>query len=148
MQTMNLIGDKMPETIKYSEMFFSPQGEGKFAGQLTAWVRFFMCNLKCEGFSQPDPTNPKTYIREWQQIDVSNVTDINDLPVLSRGCDSIYSHRPEFKDLALVATPSELCDSIENLLPGSKFANPSNYDNFHMAFTGGEPMMSQKEMVS
>ena len=44
----------------YSEIFHSIQGEGHYTGVPTAWIRFFLCNLQCNGFGQIDPTNPDT----------------------------------------------------------------------------------------
>ena len=45
----------------YSEIFHSIQGEGQYTGVPTAWIRFFLCNLQCNGFGQKDPTDPSTY---------------------------------------------------------------------------------------
>ena len=39
----------------YSEIFKSIQGEGTYTGVHTLWLRFFMCNLQCNGFGQQDP---------------------------------------------------------------------------------------------
>ncbi len=39
----------------YSEIFYSIQGEGHYTGVPTAWIRFFLCNLQCNGFGQLDP---------------------------------------------------------------------------------------------
>ena len=39
----------------YSEIFKSIQGEGTYTGVHTLWLRFFMCNLQCNGFGQLDP---------------------------------------------------------------------------------------------
>ena len=36
----------------YSEIFYSIQGEGHYTGVPTAWIRFFLCNLQCNGFGQ------------------------------------------------------------------------------------------------
>ena len=45
----------------YSEIFYSPQGEGHYTGYPTVWLRTFLCNLQCDGFGQDDPTNRATY---------------------------------------------------------------------------------------
>jgi len=42
----------------YSEIFHSIQGEGHYTGVPTAWIRFFLCNLQCNGFGQINPTDP------------------------------------------------------------------------------------------
>jgi len=36
----------------YSEIFDSIQGEGEYTGYPTAWLRFYLCNLQCNGFSK------------------------------------------------------------------------------------------------
>ena len=33
----------------YSEIFHSIQGEGHYTGVPTTWLRFFGCNLECNG---------------------------------------------------------------------------------------------------
>jgi len=44
----------------FSEIFYSIQGEGEYTGVPTAWLRFFLCNLQCNGFGQKDPTDEST----------------------------------------------------------------------------------------
>ena len=56
----------------YSEIFYSIQGEGHYTGVPTAWIRFFLCNLQCNGFGQLDPTNPDTYDLPFQDFDVKS----------------------------------------------------------------------------
>ena len=51
----------MEQTVLYSEIFKSIQGEGHYTGVPTTWLRFFGCNLECNGFGQDDPTDPSTY---------------------------------------------------------------------------------------
>lgn len=134
--------------IRYSEIFGNFQGEAYAAGEQFSWVRFFNCNLKCEGFSQPDPTNPKTYIREWEQIKVTNKTKLEDLPIFKYGCDSALSHRAEFKKLAKKDSVKDVCTKLENVTYGGKFENKDNFTHTHLAFTGGEPLMSQREIAA
>ena len=49
----------------YSEIFHSIQGEGHYTGVPTAWLRFFLCNLQCNGFGQVDPTDPSKTIEGY-----------------------------------------------------------------------------------
>ena len=75
----------------YSEIFYSIQGEGHYTGVPTAWIRFFLCNLQCNGFGQIDPTNPHTYELPYEDFDAKKVNRVEDLPVWKHGCDSSYT---------------------------------------------------------
>lgn len=127
----------------YSEIFYSMQGEGKYTGEPTAWLRFFLCNLQCDGFGQPDPTNPATYNLPYQNIKVEDFKRIEDLPVFERGCDSSYSWSAKFKHLQHKETVDEIANKILNVVPRGTFDN-----NIHMCFTGGEPLMKHAQVAS
>ena len=71
----------------YSEIFYSIQGEGHYTGVPTAWIRFFLCNLQCNGFGQKDPTNPETYELPYEDFDPMSVNRVEDLPVWKHGID-------------------------------------------------------------
>ena len=133
----------MSKQYAYSEIFYSMQGEGKYTGEPTAWLRYFLCNLQCDGFGQTDPTNPDTYKLPYQNIDVSSIKRIEDLPVFERGCDSSYSWSAKFKHLQHKETAAEIAEKILDTIPNRKFAN-----NIHMCFTGGEPMMKHAQAAS
>ena len=62
----------------YSEIFKSIQGEGHYTGVTTVWLRFFGCNLECNGFGQKDPTNPDTYILPYKDIDLIDIANLLD----------------------------------------------------------------------
>lgn len=138
---------------RYSEIFGKTiQGEGKYCGVITSWIRFFSCNLECNGFGQDDPTDPSTYELPYQKIDVTDITDVNDLPVFDYGCDSSYSWSKKFRHLAHTETADEIVNQIENVTksdfnPDGKFNHPGSGQDIHMCFTGGEPIMSQHAMV-
>ena len=137
---------------KYSEIFHSFQGEGKYTGVPTSWIRFFLCNLQCDGFGQKDPTDPSTYILPFQDFDVSSVKRIEDLPVWEYGCDSSYTWAKKFRHLAHDDTAVEICDKIQDVLkhpsnPKGLFLHPTSGQWTHHAYTGGEPMLNQEAMV-
>jgi len=71
----------MSKQIAYSEIFHSIQGEGHYTGRPTAWLRFFLCNLQCDGFGQKDPTDPSTYVLPYKTIKVEDYKRLEDLPV-------------------------------------------------------------------
>ena len=39
--------------LRYSEAFYSVQGEGRFVGVPSIFLRTFGCNFECAGFGQP-----------------------------------------------------------------------------------------------
>lgn len=130
----------------YSEIFYSIQGEGHYTGVGTAWLRFFMCNLQCNGFGQKDPTDVSTYELPFKDFDAKSVTSIEEMPVWKFGCDSSYSWAAKFKHLQHKKTAVEICDEIQNALknefnPEGLFLHPHSNQEQHMCFTGGEPLM-------
>lgn len=139
----------MVESVKkhaFSEIFYSIQGEGHYTGVPTAWLRFFLCNLQCNGFGQLDPKDESTYILPYQDFDPSTVNRIEDLPVWKYGCDSSYSWSSKFKHLQYKKTAKEICDQIQQELssehnPAGTFLHPKSGLEQHMCFTGGEPLM-------
>ena len=88
------------QKIIYSEIFYSPQGEGHYTGVCSAWLRLFSCNLQCDGFGQKDPTDSSTYQLPYKNFDASNIKRMTDLPVFEKGCDSSYSWAKKYKHLA------------------------------------------------
>jgi 6-pyruvoyltetrahydropterin 2'-reductase len=143
----------MSKTYRYSEIFYSFQGEAELAGKPSVWLRFFGCNLECHGFGQTDPTNPATYVLPYQTFDVSSVKKLEDLPVWETGCDSSYSWSARYKNLVHDRTVEEICDNITDQMrhpsnPEGWFVHPVTNQDTQMCFTGGEPMMNQKAMIA
>lgn len=127
--------------IKYSETFYSPQGEGKYVGIPSLWIRFFLCNLQCNGFGQDEPTNPDTYDLPYETIDISDITDVMDLPVFAKGCDSSYTWSKKYKHLITDRTVEETVDELTSKLPTGTFVHSATGQNIDMCFTGGEPLL-------
>ena len=130
----------------YSEIFHSIQGEGHYTGVPTAWIRFFLCNLQCNGFGQLDPTNPETYELPFEDFDVSSVDRVEDLPVWDKGCDSSYTWAKKFKSLMGHETPKVLANKIVDIIrtdsnPDGLFLHPVSQFRQHLCITGGEPLM-------
>ncbi len=132
-------------TLKYSETFFSAQGEGQYVGIPSLWMRFFLCNLQCNGFGQKDPTDPSTYDLPYEKIDITNIDSVFDLPVFDKGCDSSYTWSKKFKHLITDKTVTEAVDELTALLPYGKFRHPITEQESHMVFTGGEPMLKNTQ---
>ena len=136
----------------YSEIFHSIQGEGHYTGVPTAWIRFFLCNLQCNGFGQIDPTNPETYELPFEDFDVSSVSRVEDLPVWDKGCDSSYTWAKKFKSLMGYETPTTLANKIVDAIktdsnPQGLFLHPVSKQHQHLCFTGGEPLMPQAQVA-
>lgn len=134
--------------IRFSEMFWSFQGEAELAGTPTVWLRFFGCNLECNGFGQDQPTKPETWDLPYKDFDLINVKRVEDLPVWDKGCDSSYTWSMKYKHLATDVDVEGACDKLESLLPRGKFTHPTTKQENMLAFTGGEPMLQQKQMKS
>lgn len=130
----------------YSEIFYSIQGEGHYTGVPTAWIRFFLCNLQCDGFGQKFPTKPDTYELPYADFDAHSVNRVEDLPVWSKGCDSSYTWSKKFKHLMTKETGAEIAQKIVNSMktetnPEGWFRHPKSMQQQHFCITGGEPLM-------
>jgi 7-carboxy-7-deazaguanine synthase len=140
--------------FRYSEIFGNTfQGEGRYTGIATIWVRFWGCNFNCSGFGQEKPEDPSSWVLEYQDIDVTKYKAMEDLPVFSHGCDSSYSWSKKFAHLAHQGTPEEITTKLRSFLinehnPAGLFKHPQSGQWTHLAFTGGEPMMSQTGIVA
>ena len=136
----------MEKKYYYSEIFHSIQGEGHYTGVPTAWLRFFLCNLQCNGFGQINPTDPSTYELPFEEFDTSTVSRVEDLPVWDKGCDSSYTWSKKFKHLMGQKTAVELANQIVDTIktdsnPTGLFLHPLSGQHQHLCFTGGEPLM-------
>ena len=136
----------------YSEIFHSIQGEGHYTGVPTAWIRFFLCNLQCNGFGQEDPTNPDTYELPFETYDISQIKRVEDLPVWDKGCDSSYTWARKYKHLMGQETPEVLAQKIINILktdtnPEGLFLHPLSKQTQHLCITGGEPLLKQSQLA-
>lgn len=146
--------------MRISEIFASFQGEGRFTGLPTIFIRFFGCNLKCDGFGQKCPTNPDTYILPYKNLDVSKFKSISELPVFDYGCDSSYSWSSSFKKLVKDYSTEEVVDEIlkigsDNLglifdtdRGSNSWTHPKTKLSTQLCFTGGEPLLQQKAIGS
>ena len=131
--------------LKYSETFYSAQGEGKYVGIPSLWMRFFLCNLQCNGFGQDDPTDPETYDLPYEKLDLTDITDVMQLPVFAKGCDSSYTWSKRYRHLITDRSVDEAVDELTALLPHGTFIHPVSEQNVDMVFTGGEPMLANTQ---
>lgn len=124
--------------IKVSEVFYSLQGEGRFVGVPSVFLRTYGCNFKCAGFG----CRPGEVSTEADEVakNVSLYKDFNSLPLVSTGCDSYASWHPAFKDLSATQTTEELVDRMLALTPNNHWMQ-NNGNDVHLVITGGEPLL-------
>lgn len=132
--------------LRYSEIFYSVQGEGRFVGVPSIFIRTFGCNLTCGGFGQPkgdliatdempymvDPRADKNHPNAY--------TEIAELPVTKVGCDSSASWAMKYKHLQKTETVEEVFNEIFDALPNGSFIGLYG-QRIHLVITGGEPLL-------
>jgi 7-carboxy-7-deazaguanine synthase len=119
--------------IKIAELFYSIQGEGRYMGVPSVFLRTFGCNFKCQGFGLPRGETTT----EVEAI-ASRITEFKryeDLPLVSTGCDSYASWDPRFKDLSPMLTSDAIVERTMEILP------QDHWKDEHLVITGGEPLL-------
>ena len=117
--------------IKVAELFYSIQGEGRYMGVPSVFLRTFGCNFTCGGFGLP----AGQISDERNKIDAEAIQNYKDLPLVSTGCDSYASWDPRFKHLSPVLSTDSLAESINSILPFKAWHQE------HLVITGGEPLL-------
>ena len=117
--------------IKIAELFYSIQGEGRYMGVPSVFLRTFGCNFKCAGFGMPRGELSE----EANNIEPSNYTEYKSLPLVSTGCDSYASWDPRFRHLSPVLSTDSIADAIVDMLPHKEWQDE------HLVITGGEPLL-------
>ena len=117
--------------IKIAELFYSIQGEGRYMGVPSVFLRTFGCNFKCAGFGMPKGELSEEYLK----IDPTQYSKYEELPLVSTGCDSYASWDPAFKHLSPMLTVDAITDRITEILPFN------TWQDEHLVITGGEPLL-------
>jgi len=121
--------------IKVSELFYSVQGEGRYMGVPSVFLRTFGCNFSCRGFGMP---------RGELSTEADDLAAIHELypypkyetlPLVTTGCDSYASWHPDFKNLSPMLTTDAIVERIMEIIPHGKWCDE------HLVITGGEPLL-------
>jgi 7-carboxy-7-deazaguanine synthase len=123
----------MMSKLKVAELFYSIQGEGRYMGVPSVFLRTFGCNFKCAGFGMPRGELSTEVDKVAERID--NYNSYNELPLVSTGCDSYASWDPRFKHLSPVLETDSVAEAIVDSLPYKEWRDE------HLVITGGEPLL-------
>ena len=121
--------------LKVAELFYSIQGEGRYMGVPSVFLRTFGCNFKCAGFGMPRgelSTEVEAIAIQDAQMPFGAYKD---LPLVSTGCDSYASWDPRFKDYSPMLTTDAIVERIMEILPHGEWRDE------HLVITGGEPLL-------
>ena len=142
--------------LRYSEAFYSVQGEGKFVGVPSVFLRTFGCNFRCMNFgldNEPSRAEKQAQgiIRNQEVQDllddgiIAKTKEFNDLPIIHTGCDTYASIYPEFKHFNKQATVDEVVEHLLSLTPEGKWTMDNGQD-IHLIMTGGEPLLAWQRL--
>ena len=126
--------------LRYTEQFFSLQGEGRYVGVPSVFLRMFGCNFRCKNFNRYSADILGDEVKQNPEVvevikNISLYKTLEDLPLVSTGCDSYPSVYPEFKALAHDVDAATLAQQLVDLLPSRR------WEDEHLVITGGEPLL-------
>lgn len=136
------------EKITYTEIFYSLQGEGRWAGVPSVFFRTFGCNFRCKKFGRDrdeviDGPNPEV-VEIIRNIDRYN--KFEELPLVTSGCDTYASIYPEFKKFNEQGTVEEIVNKMHDMIPGQQWSGVNGLDDVHLVITGGEPFLAYQQL--
>ena len=134
-------------------MFYSLQGEGRYVGVPSLFLRLFGCNFECTGFGQDrDRSKWLDHDKMPHNQEHPDVKSLVDLPVPHVGCDSSFSWGKKWGHLASNDDIDTLVKKMDmvNWYGQKKTSNPIagdlsqcllQDDGVHLVLTGGEPLL-------
>lgn len=117
--------------LKVAELFYSIQGEGRYMGVPSVFLRTFGCNFRCSGFGMPKGQLSEEHLK----ISPEGFSKYEELPLVNTGCDSYASWDPRFKDLSPMLTTDAIVERIMEIIPFNEWKDE------HLVITGGEPLL-------
>ena len=151
------VNRKPSAKLRYSEAFYSVQGEGKFVGVPSVFLRTFGCNFRCMNFGlgkdEPSRAEKHEAGQRYNQevLDLLNdgiiakTEKFTDLPIIHTGCDTYASIYPEFKNFNKLAEVDEVVEHLLSLTPEGKWTMDNGQD-IHLIMTGGEPLLAWQRL--
>lgn len=133
--------------IKFSEMFYSIQGEGRWLGTPSVFLRTFGCNFECRGFGQGKDKSkwlPKNKMPHVVDPNIHKYTSYDQLPVAEIGCDTSATWSMLYLHLTQQVPYQELAKKLVDIIPKKTWTD--NFQDTHFIMTGGEPMLWQKKI--
>lgn len=122
--------------VQLVDYFNTIQGEGKYAGTLATFIRFPGCNLYC-GLKEPIP---KTTTKGRRHAVVPNNPSQNKInrmkvPEATWVCDTMEQWRQPGRTWEI----KQIIEALEQTY---------NNNNYHVVFTGGEPLMHKDDILA
>jgi len=127
--------------FEWSEIFLSIEGEAMFTGWPTVYIRFTKCNFTCQKFNNPE--NVKI-TNDVLGFDPADYKDIYSIPLITKGCDSIYSWDKRFSHMWQSGDENDLASELVKKLPHGRWSHPNTEQHTILSLTGGEPTLRQK----
>ena len=131
------------QKLRITESFFSIQGEGRYVGVPSFFLRTFGCNLTCGGFGMPagQKTNQPDEIAAMVFQSPEKYKTMESLPLASKGCDTYLSWHPAFKDYSNFMTLDEIVADMKAKIPTGRYS-----PDVHLVITGGEPLLGWQKV--
>ena len=132
--------------VRYTEAFYSIQGEGRFTGVPSVFLRMYGCNFTCPKFGiardvdAPVNVEVTQIVREATKIFPEKYDSIDKLPLALTGCDSYAAWHPALKHLQTDTDINGLVDVLLDLTPTGRWTLDNGQD-IHLVITGGEPLL-------
>ena len=137
------------EKITYTEIFYSLQGEGMYAGVPSIFFRTYGCNFRCRKFGRPRDELIEGHNPEVIEIlkNLDQYQKFEDLPLVTTGCDTYASIYPEFKSFNHIDDTDTIVDKMHAMIPNNRWNSDGwNENDIHLVITGGEPLLGYQQL--